>query len=149
MNIRSNARKAFTLIEILIVVVILGILAAVVIPQFTNAADEANNAGVRTQLQTLRSQVELYRAENGVYPDLASSGWTPLINGGYLPGPPKNPLTGYSTFGNGVTDGWKFGAYQIDGSNNWVGGGSNSVLVANTKTGGIYHDFANDPLNAE
>ena len=43
MNIRSNARKAFTLIEILIVVVILGILAAVVIPQFTNAADEANN----------------------------------------------------------------------------------------------------------
>ncbi len=149
MNIRSNARKAFTLIEILIVVVILGILAAVVIPQFTNAADEANNAGVRTQLQTLRSQVELYRAENGAYPDLATSGWTPLINGGYLPGPPKNPLTGSSSFGDAATDGWKFGAYQIDASNNWSSGGTNNVLIANTKSGGIYHDFASDPLNAE
>ena len=81
MNIRSNACKAFTLIEILIVVVILGILAAVVIPQFTNAADEANNAGVRTQLQTLRSQIELYRAENGAYPDLASEAGHHWING--------------------------------------------------------------------
>ena len=37
-------RRGFTLIEILIVVVILGILAAVVVPQFTNAADDANDA---------------------------------------------------------------------------------------------------------
>ena len=149
MRTRPNAKRGFTLIEILIVVVILGILASIVIPQFTNAADEANNAGVRTQLQTLRSQVELYRAENGEYPDLSANGWTPLINGGYLPGPPKNPLTGSSSFGNAATDGWKFGSYQIDGSNNWASGGTNSVLFANSKIGGIYHDFASDPLNQE
>ena len=145
MNIRSTARKAFTLIEILIVVVILGILAAVVIPQFTNAADEANNAGVRTQLQTLRSQIELYRAENGEDPDLASTGWSDMINGGYLPGPPKNPITGSSTFGSGATDGWRFGAYTIDGSNNWSAGGTNFVLVANKADGTIYNDYADTP----
>ena len=61
----------------------------------------------------------------------------------------KNPLTGSSSFGDATTDGWKFGAYQIDASNNWASGGTNNVLIANTKSGGIYHDFASDPLNAE
>jgi general secretion pathway protein G len=92
----NAARNAFTLIEILIVVVILGILAAIVIPQFTNAADDANESGVKSQLQTLRSQVELYRAQNaGADPaSLASSGdWSTMINTGYLTGPPNNPMT--------------------------------------------------------
>ena len=143
MIIRNQARKAFTLIEILIVVVILGILAAVVIPQFTNAAEDANNAGVRTQLQTLRSQVELYRAENqGSDPALATTGWTDMINGGYLPGPPKNPLTGTSSFGTGAGDGWRFGAYQVNGAGNWAGGGTNNVLIANNADGTMYHDYA-------
>ena len=143
MIIRNQARKAFTLIEILIVVVILGILAAVVIPQFTNAAEDANNAGVRTQLQTLRSQVELYRAENqGSDPGLAASGWTDMINGGYLPGPPKNPLTGTSNFGTAAGDGWRFAAYQVDSSNNWTSGGTNVVLVANNPDGSIFMDYA-------
>ncbi len=92
----AAARNAFTLIEILIVVVILGILAAIVIPQFTNAADDANESGVKSQLQTLRSQVELYRAQNaGTDPaSLAASGdWSTLISAGYLSGPPNNPMT--------------------------------------------------------
>ncbi|MEM9111640.1 MAG: prepilin-type N-terminal cleavage/methylation domain-containing protein, partial [Planctomycetota bacterium] len=49
-------RKGFTLVEILIVVVILGILAAIVIPQFTNASEAAKASSVLSQLQTLRSQ---------------------------------------------------------------------------------------------
>jgi type II secretion system protein G len=147
MTIRTRTRNAFTLIEILIVVVILGILAAVVIPQFTNAADDANNAGVRTQLQTLRSQVELYRAENGgATPALATTGWADLINGGYLPGPPKNPMNGESAFGSTAADGWRYSAFQIDPANNqWVAGGTNFILVANKLDGSIYHDFAASP----
>jgi len=143
MIIRNQARKAFTLIEILIVVVILGILAAVVIPQFTNAAEDANNAGVRTQLQTLRSQVELYRAENqGSDPGLSSTGWADMINGGYLPGPPKNPLTGTSNFGTAAGDGWRFGAFQVSGTGAWASGGTNTVLIANNADGTIYNDYA-------
>ena len=143
MIIRNQARKAFTLIEILIVVVILGILAAVVIPQFTNAAEDANNSSVRTQLQTLRSQIELYRIENqGADPAFASTGWADLVNGGYLPAPPKNPITGSSNFGTGSGDGWRFGVFQVDGSNNWASGGTTTVLLANQSDGTIFQDWA-------
>ncbi len=61
---RNRVSKAFTLVEILIVVVILGILAAIVIPQFTNASQEAQTGNIQTQLQTLRNQVELFRVRN-------------------------------------------------------------------------------------
>ena len=89
-----NIRKAFTLIEILIVVVILGILAAVVVPQFTNASEDANDAAVRTQLQTLRGQIELYRAQIGSDPTLiGNTGWSQLIDNDYLMVAPMNPLT--------------------------------------------------------
>ena len=68
MSNRKAIKRGFTLIEILIVVVILGILAAIVIPQFTNASDEAQESQARTQLQSMRSQVQLYRVKNDVLP---------------------------------------------------------------------------------
>jgi len=68
----SAARKGFTLVEILIVVVILGILAAIVIPQFTSASESAKASSLVSQLQTIRSQLEFYQIQhNGNYPDLA------------------------------------------------------------------------------
>ena len=62
-------RKAFTLVEILIVVIILGILAAIVIPQFSEASDDARLSSMLSDIQTVRSQLELYRVEHGAYPD--------------------------------------------------------------------------------
>ncbi len=56
--------KGFTLVEILIVVVILGILAAIVIPQFTDASTEAKNSSLVSDLQTLRAQIELYKIQH-------------------------------------------------------------------------------------
>ena len=94
---KTNRRNAFTLIVILIVVVILGILAAVVVPQFTSAADDANDAAVRSQLQTLRGQIELYRAQQGSDPDLLGTGWTDLVDADYLMIEPKNPIAPSAT----------------------------------------------------
>lgn len=56
--------KGFTLVEILIVVIILGILAAIVIPQFTEASNDARESALASDLQTLRSQVELYKIQH-------------------------------------------------------------------------------------
>jgi general secretion pathway protein G len=94
---RARARKAFTLVEILIVVVILGILAAIVVPQFTNATQDAQAGNLQTQLDTLQNQLELYKARNNVYPDIITNGWVDLTGGGYLKSAPKNPVNQLTT----------------------------------------------------
>jgi len=79
MYVRKTVKRAFTLVEILIVVVILGILAAIVVPQFAKAADDARGGNVQTQLSTIQNAIELYRARVGSYPDM--SDWGDLIGG--------------------------------------------------------------------
>jgi general secretion pathway protein G len=60
----TRKNKGFTLVEILIVVIILGILAAIVIPQFTNASEDARASALSSDLQSLRSQIELYKIQH-------------------------------------------------------------------------------------
>ena len=57
-------RAAFTLVEVLIVVVILAILAATVLPQFKNASGQAEASAIKQNLSVVRSQIELYRVQH-------------------------------------------------------------------------------------
>ena len=69
----NNKNKGFTLVEILIVVIILGILAAIVIPQFTEASNDARESALASDLQTCRSQLELYKVQHlDTYPTVAN-----------------------------------------------------------------------------
>jgi general secretion pathway protein G len=63
-----KAKRGFTLVEILIVVVILGILAAIVVPQFTQASTEAKYNSLCSNLQSIRSQIELYKVQHNDVP---------------------------------------------------------------------------------
>jgi type II secretion system protein G len=104
-----STKRAFTLIEILIVVVILGILAAIVIPQFTDASEDAMLSSVKSQLQTLRSQVELYRVKNGgVASDLVAQQWADLVDNDYIQQAPINPFNDSTTVAGaaGAGVGW-------------------------------------------
>jgi len=110
-----KSKSGFTLVEILIVVIILGILAAIVIPQFTNASQDARRSSLASQLQTLRSQIELYKLQHGdTLPNLVGGTTTPLDTtnwddltqvtvyagenfGPYMQAPPSNPLNNSTT----------------------------------------------------
>lgn len=64
-----RGRAAFTLIEMLIVIVILGILAMVIIPQISTSTDDAKLSTLQTNLSSMRNSVELYYAQhNSAYP---------------------------------------------------------------------------------
>lgn len=68
MTIKHRARRSttgFTLVEILIVVVLLGILAAIVVPQFSDASGDAKRTAVEMDLRHIRMQLELYRVQHG------------------------------------------------------------------------------------
>jgi len=72
-RIQKQRLSGFTLVEILIVVVILGILAAIVVPQFTSAAAESRDSSIKMNLNRIRQQLEIYKEHHdGYYPTLAA-----------------------------------------------------------------------------
>jgi general secretion pathway protein G len=61
---KMSSKKGFTLVEILIVVVIMGILAAIVVPQFSQSSDDARLTSTVQNLQSIRGQIDLYRNQH-------------------------------------------------------------------------------------
>lgn len=102
----QQQRGAFTLVEILVVVVILGILAGIVLPKFANASADARKNTLLSTLHALRGQVELYMLQHGdTPPALSGSDWSGLTGqsvfngtdcGPYVTLPPINPINRFS-----------------------------------------------------
>jgi prepilin-type N-terminal cleavage/methylation domain-containing protein len=68
-SLRQRAARGFTLIELLIVVIIIAILAAIAIPQFSNSSGDAQEAALDANLATMRSSIEMYRVQHAnIYP---------------------------------------------------------------------------------
>ncbi|MFJ5298114.1 type II secretion system major pseudopilin GspG [Pseudomonas sp. NPDC088368] len=67
-TLRPRAQRGFTLIEIMVVVVIIGVLGAMVIPQFMTRPDQAKVTAARTDIQALGTALEMYRLDTFSYP---------------------------------------------------------------------------------
>jgi prepilin-type N-terminal cleavage/methylation domain-containing protein len=122
--------RAFTLIEILIVVVILGILAAISVPQFARAAEDSKLTATLVDLGKIRRAVQVYQTRHDAF-------LPPIIDGALDWG----PLTG-----NGSE-------YMSSPPTNQVIGGENSrrVLVRNTPDSAFHRDYGwvFDPVSGE
>ncbi len=72
-------KDGFTLVELMVVVVIIGILAAIAVPQFTGMKEKAENAAEEANLRIIDSAIEMYYAENGDWPNDLTSDLEPYI----------------------------------------------------------------------
>jgi prepilin-type N-terminal cleavage/methylation domain-containing protein len=69
---KSSQQKGFTIVELLIVIVVIGILATLVIVTFTGVQQKARNTKRQTDLVALDGHIEAYNGQNGYYPTLAN-----------------------------------------------------------------------------
>jgi general secretion pathway protein G len=67
-NLQRVGSGGFTLIEIMVVIVILGILAGLVLPRFMGRTEEARKVKAKLQIENLESALKLYKMDNGAYP---------------------------------------------------------------------------------
>ena len=102
-NSRGARQQGFTLIEVMVVVIILGILAAIVVPRVMDRPDDARITKAKNDIRALESALNLYKLDNFVYPT-TDQGIEALITkpggapepkhwkkGGYIDRTPKDP----------------------------------------------------------
>ncbi|MGE3107918.1 MAG: type II secretion system protein [Phycisphaerales bacterium] len=94
---RRPLPRAFTLVEILIVVVILGMLAAIVVPQMSSAVQDSAATTTYSELQKIRRHILIYKARHANQLPSVNEGdgtWGPLIGVDHLLAPPVNAWVG-------------------------------------------------------
>jgi len=129
-NLKSRrAQRGFTLIEVMVVVAILGILAAIVIPRIMDRPDEARVIKAKQDIRAMESALQLYRLDNFAYPT-TDQGLEALVSkpsgspepknwkaGGYLERLPKDPWGNeYQFLSPGVRGQFDIFSYGADGS---------------------------------
>ena len=131
-NVKHVGNQGFTLIEILVVIVILGVLAGLIIPRIMDRPEEAKQLKAKIQIESLETALNLYKLDNGLYPS-TEQGLQALVQkpdtgqvkrwrtGGYLEkgrlpmDPWGNPFIYLSPGVNGDYDLSSYGADGIQG----------------------------------
>jgi len=136
---RLSLARGFTLIEVMVVVVIIAILAAIVVPRIMSRPEQARIVRAKSDIMAIQNAMDLYRLDNGSYPT-TQQGIAALVKkpsgepepqdwqpGGYLKNVPKDPWDHYyhyaSPGAHGAIDIWSYGPKNKPGNktiSNWT-----------------------------
>jgi general secretion pathway protein G len=131
----------FTLVEIMIVVIIIGLLAAFIVPQYMSRVDEARVTKTRDDIQAISTALTLYRLDNFTYPT-TEQGLSALVQkpndpnvknwrtGGYLQRLPKDPWGSAYQYALPGTHGGEFDLYSL-GADGMPGGDGVNADIGN------------------
>lgn len=128
----ASTQRGFTMIELMVVIVILGILAAAVVPQLVGRDDKARVTVATSDVRNISNALSMYKLDNTNFPS-TEEGIEALVNepenarnwapGGYLPKLPKDPWGNeyiYISPGiNGPYDLYSYGADGVEGGNDY------------------------------
>jgi general secretion pathway protein G len=138
---RRHAARGFTLIEIMVVVVIIGLLAAVIVPTVVSKIDEARVSKAKQDIQALEAALLEYRLDNSKYPTteqglaaLSTAPTDPSIKhwrpGGYIQRSSKDPWGNEYHYENPGTHGKDFDLYTL-GADDQPGGEGTAADIGN------------------
>lgn len=142
---RFYEEHAFTFIEIMVVVAILAILAALVVPRIMGRTDDAKRTAAKVQIRNIEGALQLYKLDNGVYPS-TEQGLKALVEkpsvgvipkkwklGGYLPKLPEDPWSNPYKYLSPVQKGEYKVEYEITslGTDGEVGGEGVNADITN------------------
>jgi general secretion pathway protein G len=140
---KKSRRSGFTLIEVLIVVIIMAVLAATIIPQFSSSTKDAKMSSLKFNQSTLRSQIEMYKvAHLGAYPTVTSNSLPQLTKSTDVSGATSNTSDAQHPYGPYVSG--DLPANPFDGQNRVVAvslSGAAPTAVADAD-GGWQYDAA-------
>ena len=125
----GRAQVGFTLIEMMVVVVVIGLLAAMIGPRLFNQVEKAQKVRIKQDVRAIESALKFYRLDNYRYPS-QSEGLTALVtapggsdrwNGPYLEALPQDPFQNPYDYANPGTHGLEVEVYTL-GDNQTAGG---------------------------
>ena len=132
---RTNvARKGFTLVELVVVILVLGIIAAIAAPKMFDTADDARTNSAISSVVIIRDAIELYRAQNGEFPGNAGTeadfkaDMTAFLKGPF----PLNPLTAATGTERSVKVETAGTALTASGAEDWKYDNTTGDFIINT-----------------
>lgn len=128
--LKNTRKQGFTLIEILVAATIIAVLVTIGIVSYASINKRSRDSKRKSDLEQVRSALEMFRSDNGYYPDAGAGNWAQASNlsttlvATYMPAVPSDPSTGTYYYKATAKSGASYYGYCVCGSLE-TGGGTN------------------------